>query len=355
MRVGFYFPALNYGGHEEVACRVIELLMSCYEIEIYCSYKNKALIKKINTINNSKKIIVHNLIIKNTFGFSRHGLLNSIEDFINLYKLLIKNKKIDRFISIDGGFGASLLALLAPRLCGVKVISYLPLFQTDLENSLTVKLYSIIFLNKIITISESIKRRLEDTVVPKIIVVNNVISSLNYSSHNQILSGKKKILFLGRIDFHQKQQNKFVNFIIKHSKYFQEFTIDFYGDGVERDILIDQVKNSSLHNVRIKEWDEWKSNFHLYAVTMLYSDYEGEPVVFVDSILNNVPVICPENLVDLNLVPSQFTFLREDITSFKKAVDCAISDKSSYKKIKNDLLKNREETAIKNQWIEALK
>jgi glycosyltransferase involved in cell wall biosynthesis len=355
MRIGFYFPALNYGGHEEVACKVINLLTLTYEIDIYCSKNNDVLIKKIGAIDNFKNINLHRQDIKNNIGFSRYGFIKSVLDFISLLRALKKNKKLDRLIFIDGGFGASLITPLAPRLCGVQVISYLPLFQKKIENSIIVKIYSIIFLNKIITINKLIEKRLEGSVKCKILVVNNPITSSNYYPAVRVLPIQKRILFLGRIDLYHKQQDKFIKFVVNNSDYFKDFIIDIYGDGVERDILIDHVKNSDLQNIRIMGWKMWDRNFSLYAATILYSKYEGEPVVFVDSIMNDTPVICPEELVDVELVPKKFTFRRDDIESFKNAINNAISDKIYYKKIKEDLVKNREEKIIKNQWIEALK
>jgi len=355
MRIGFYFSAFNFGGHEEIACRVIKILSSACDIEIYCPIINSRLIERIEEFKNEKNIYIHVFKSKNSNGFSKKGIAKSIQDFIYLFIKINSAKKIEKFIFIDGGFGASLLVPLAPKLRGIKVISYLPLIQKNLENSFIAKIYANIFIDKFITINDHIKKLIENYVSHKVSVINNPISNIHNNVSLGTISFRKKILFLGRIDFNHKQQNKFLDFIEKNSDKFKDIDIDFFGDGPDFLNLNERIKASSNKNLRLLRWKDWSGQFSAYSVALLYSSYEGEPVVCIDSILNNTPVICLEGLVDVNIVPEKFLFKFDDINSFLMAFNNAIKNEYFiFEEIKNKLLEDRSNDSIRNKWIKCL-
>jgi hypothetical protein len=355
MRIGIYFSAFNFGGHEEIACRVIELLSSVCVIEIYCPIKNSRLLERIENFKNQKNICVHIFKCKNSNGFSKWGIIKSTQDFIYLFRKISSAKKIENFIFIDGGFGASLFVPLAPKLWGIKVISYLPLIQKNLENSFIAKIYANILIDKFITINDRIKNTIENYISYKVSVINNPISIVYNDIFLRTSNCRKKILFLGRIDFNHKQQDKFLKFIEKNSIKFEGISIDFFGDGEDFLTLEGLIKNSFNKNIRLFKWKDWSRDFSSYNVVVLYSSYEGEPVVCIDSILNNTPIICLEGLVDINLVPEKFLFKYNDIDSFLMALDNAINNGYLFfEEIKNKLLENRSDESIRNKWIECL-
>ena len=157
--------------------------------------------------------------------------------------------------------------------------------------------------------------------------INNLIdheSILMLSNEVQIKKDKNKktLLFVGRLDEHQKKVSR----IIKSAKELNsKKNIEFWilGDGEQRPTYEKMIKKYKLKNIKLLGS---KKNPYPYIkvcdAILLTSDYEGFPVVYNEAIILNKPIITTINVSDesINIQDGFGMICNKDVKSICQAI-----------------------------------
>ena len=168
-------------------------------------------------------------------------------------------------------------------------------------------------------------------------IKNKSVVCNNYINGDEILKiSKEKILFkkgknplfinVGRHEEHQKRLTRIITSVKKLIKEGYQFQVLFIGDGPDHEMYKDLVKKNGLEEV-ILFLGRQKNPFPYYKIcdaVLLSSDYEGYPVVFLEAMLMNKPI--------LSTKVSDWEYLNKIYGSF-----CSFSLDSVYKNMKNFL------------------
>lgn len=174
----------------------------------------------------------------------------------------------------------------------------------------------------------------------KAIVCNNYIDGdriLEEANENLEISKEKKkvIVNVGRHEEHQKRLMRIFKACEKLNKEGYHFLLYMIGDGPDHEKYINECKKRGLDNVLF--WGQQKNPYPFYKMSdavILSSDYEGYPVVFLEAMVLNKPIISTK--------VSDWEELDKKYGTF-----CDLDDKSVYENLKNFLDKGFK---IKNKF-----
>lgn len=160
--------------------------------------------------------------------------------------------------------------------------------------------------NKIIFVSNEAKNHFLDlykNLETKLLVYNNLIDykEIEKQASAKILENKpKKPLFIN-ISRHEEQTKKIMRIINASKRLIDEghdFEVWLIGDGDSKDEYEKKIKEFNLDN-NIKLLGYKSNPYPYYKIADAYiltSDYEGFPVVFIESLIFNLPIITTINV-----------------------------------------------------------
>ncbi len=251
-------------------------------------------------LNNSIKFVKTNVKSCLTiFGLGSY----SIFDIVKLY-ILFKRIQPDLVIICQGTIEVGLKGMWASKLCRYKTISYIPLCYSFSEiksfmgcwRDIIASYYYRVF-DAIITISGEQKELLSHRVDKKVYILNNAVDG---KCDNGYLSPLKKdepvvIGIIGRISFVQKGQNKIIGIANKVKSLKINVIFRIIGDGEDADNMRASIRANGLDKmIYVDNWE--KDRRILYKginIVLITSNYEGVPLVMLESILFGKYVIAP--------------------------------------------------------------
>ncbi len=295
-------------------------------------FRKKKLHIEISIPSNNKQL--HNYCMENNIEFQTHDINHSkleiLHTFLDIPKLIKTKKfintliyKYDKIVIIQGDIEIGSNFLKMSNRQGINVISYLPYAHSFksmgsklgyLKDKLSKLVYR--YCENYITISECFKNDIF-LLQPKakIKVLKNFVDSVPISEIRGVgyrLEKKQNsfnILMPGRISFRQKGQDILVKALckIKHDN----VNVFFVGSGPDEKKLKELVKQlpKKINSIFVG----WKSNLWEDAndkdIVVIPSQYEGVPLVMLEALKRNIPVIAARRDGMKDYLSSDYTYI----------------------------------------------
>ena len=290
--------SLDVGGIEKALVNLVNVLQNRgYDITVVLEKKQGIF---LNELNKNIKLIEY------TPSEKKNLIVRKITNFIHRIQFIIKYKnKYD--------FSAAFATYSKPSIFVSKVASknntlwghadYLTLFDNDRQKVKDFfKSIKVEQFKNIIFVSEEGKNSFLDIfpqMKEKTIECNNIVNNkeiLKLSEEEiEIKKDNKCFTFLnvGRHDEKQKKLTRIIEAVQKLKQDDLNFKVLFVGDGKDNTLYRKMVKDKKLENniIFVGPQKNPYPYFKISDCVILTSDYEGYPVVFLESFILNKPII----------------------------------------------------------------
>ena len=290
--------SLDVGGIEKALVNLVNVLQNRgYDITVVLEKKQGIFLNELN-----KNI----QLIEYTPSEKKNLIVRKITNFIHRIQFIIKYKnKYD--------FSAAFATYSKPSIFVSKVASknntlwghadYLTLFDNDRQKVKDFfKSIKVEQFKNIIFVSEEGKNSFLDIfpqMKEKTIECNNIVNNkeiLKLSEEEiEIKKDNKCFTFLnvGRHDEKQKKLTRIIEAVQKLKQDDLNFKVLFVGDGKDNTLYRKMVKDKKLENniIFVGPQKNPYPYFKISDCVILTSDYEGYPVVFLESFILNKPII----------------------------------------------------------------
>lgn len=290
--------SLDVGGIEKALVNLVNVLQNRgYDITVVLEKKQGIF---LNELNKNIKLIEY------TPSEKKNLIVRKITNFIHRIQFIIKYKnKYD--------FSAAFATYSKPSIFVSKVASknntlwghadYLTLFDNDRQKVKDFfKSIKVEQFKNIIFVSEEGKNSFLDIfpqMKEKTIECNNIVNNkeiLKLSEEEiEIKKDNKCFTFLnvGRHDEKQKKLTRIIEAVQKLKQDDLNFKVLFVGDGKDNTLYRKMVKDKRLENniIFVGPQKNPYPYFKISDCVILTSDYEGYPVVFLESFILNKPII----------------------------------------------------------------
>ena len=290
--------SLDVGGIEKALVNLVNVLQNRgYDITVVLEKKQGIF---LNELNKNIKLIEY------TPSEKKNLIVRKITNFIHRIQFIIKYKnKYD--------FSAAFATYSKPSIFVSKVASknntlwghadYLTLFDNDRQKVKDFfKSIKVEQFKNIIFVSEEGKNSFLDIfpqMKEKTIECNNIVNNkeiLKLSEEEiEIKKDNKCFTFLnvGRHDEKQKKLTRIIEAVQKLKQDDLNFKVLFVGDGKDNTLYRKMVKDKKLENniIFVGPQKNPYPYFKISDCVILTSDYEGYPVVFLESFILNKPTI----------------------------------------------------------------
>lgn len=350
-KIAIVFTASILGGHELMAlAHIKKFINKGFSISCYLPSDNDKLIELLSV--EDIKYYVHKVHHKKMEII--HSFFNPLHIIKSIILLNEINKKYDYIIIVQGDIELGSGFLNGGKLLGLNnVISYIPYTHSfkkmgsrlaiikdflaraaykNCENYMTIcSKFQCELIEKNSTANVRVLKNFVES--PKI----DNIRSVGYKFTSE--KSKLKILMAGRVFFRQKGQDILIE-AISNIKFNIELII--IGDGPDLSDLKNRAKYLN-DNIKV-DFLGWKNNLWDYVndvdVIIIPSNYEGVPLIMLEALKRNVPIIAPgrdgmldylgeESLYFVHNNESEVDKLREKIKEFlakKVRSACAIDN-----------------------------
>ncbi len=290
--------SLDVGGIEKALVNLVNVLQNRgYDITVVLEKKQGIF---LNELNKNIKLIEY------TPSEKKNLIVRKITNLIHRIQFIIKYKnKYD--------FSAAFATYSKPSIFVSKVASknntlwghadYLTLFDNDRQKVKNFfKSIKVEQFKNIIFVSEEGKNSFLDIfpqMKEKTIACNNIVNNkeiLKLSEEEiEIKKDNKCFTFLnvGRHDEKQKKLTRIIEAVQKLKQDDLNFKVLFVGDGKDNTLYRKMVKDKKLENniIFVGPQKNPYPYFKISDCVILTSDYEGYPVVFLESFILNKPII----------------------------------------------------------------
>lgn len=290
--------SLDVGGIEKALVNLVNVLQNRgYDITVVLEKKQGIF---LNELNKNIKLIEY------TPSEKKNLIVRKITNFIHRIQFIIKYKnKYD--------FSAAFATYSKPSIFVSKVASknntlwghadYLTLFDNDRQKVKDFfKSIKVEQFKNIIFVSEEGKNSFLDIfpqMKEKTIECNNIVNNKEILKLSEEEIEKKKdnkcftFLNVGRHDEKQKKLTRIIEAVQKLKQDDLNFKVLFVGDGKDNTLYRKMVKDKKLENniIFVGPQKNPYPYFKISDCVILTSDYEGYPVVFLESFILNKPII----------------------------------------------------------------
>ncbi|WP_188150100.1 glycosyltransferase [Teredinibacter waterburyi] len=300
-RIFFYMDANTIGGHEILTAQIANYLSSQPDWDVHCAYYYPGTASLFNGDIQQVQLPFH---------CKDPRILHNGEFDIYYLKKLFLSVKPDLIVVAQGYIESGVRGLIAARLAGIKVGSYIPFGQTNTElgnrfarlrDIISIPLYRM--SQFYLTISD-VQRHFLQRLVPStpVYVINNPVTLQGETpvdppeTLGKRSSNKQHFAVVGRVVFKQKNQN----ILVEVAKLFASrgIHVQFHivGDGPDLASLKQMVNGAGLQSSF--EFHGWLQAGPLAALlkteidaVIMPSHYEGLPLVFLESVFRGKPVL----------------------------------------------------------------
>ncbi len=302
MKILVYDDNPDFGGHQVMACHGVEALATDPSIDIVCMVNpaNRQLAKKLE-------------------GFK------VLEAPCTPQQL--KALEPDLVLCIQGDIAQSTRGVAAAHKAGIECISYLALPHTlhqmgakfgALRDRANQKLLNQ--PTRYIVISKSMEHLLRErgTTVPIAIVPNGIPHPKPKAQSPKPHPSSLTLGLLGRIEFNQKQQDFMVRTFLAFPEAFANCHLLIAGDGPDAGKLREMVEGKE--NITLRPWqDDTETFYSEIDFLMLPSRYEGVPLVMLEALARNIPVLGSNRDGMRDTLPGTWTFDPENGEALARA------------------------------------
>lgn len=326
----FYDDAATFGGHELMTLRLVEFLAArqACEITFIASRLNTELCRRLGEVVPKIKLLL------TPYTSGRGQWLRTYLSIRALLRLvrMIRSRRPDLLIVVQGGIALSSLGILAGRMAGVRTVSYLPMTHDEslfaptplrarLRQWLVQPFYSL--PDCLLTISPRMagyaRRRRRG---PVRIVENGIaLPHLSMESRSAVRSalglkdGDRLLLMIGRIEFWQKRHDLAVQALSIARARGSRTHLLVVGSGPDEQALRAQVVALGLaHAVHWRGWQTDVTSFYAACDALLLpSRFEGVPLVMLEAMSTGRRILAANVDGMADMLPPAWTFPSGDI------------------------------------------
>lgn len=287
-KIGFLISKFNHGGGTERVTTEIAngLSQRGYDINIISCQKGFSPIFDLN---------------KDVKLFSLHGELvnNSIKRKISNLKHLksiIKQQQIDILITVDVELYIYAFPLQLMKLCKVIAWEHFNYFKEYGKLEKLSQYLAARYSNELIVISHADLKNYKANVkhLTKTCCIYNPLPLISEKTSNL---SNKRVLAVGRLE-----KQKGFDLLLEAWKYVEkennQWNLDIFGNGTEKDLLLQQIDYLNLKRVKINDYSESIQKEYLNSsIYVLSSRYEGFGLVLLEAQEFGLPTVsfdCPE-------------------------------------------------------------
>lgn len=345
--------SLDVGGIEKALVNLIKKIENKYEITLVLEKKQGIFLDEI-----SKKVNILEYKVCN----SKYIIYRKIK---NKLKMLLWHKRINKKYDFSISFASyskpgALLALKASSNNALWLHgNYYILYKKNVSemkkflDSVKAKKFT-----KLVFVSNENKNNVcnhYDELKEKSIVCNNFIDGdqINILADEECDLKRENIktfINVGRHDEYQKRLTRIINVCerLKYDKYVFRFL--FIGDGPDHEMYVNLINEKGLNDY-FKILGKKKNPFPYYKISdavVLSSEYEGYPVVFLESLIMNKPILSTKVSDYKDLENKYGLFCDFDEESLYKIMKeyldngFVLKEKFDYKKYNDEILLNIE-------------
>jgi glycosyltransferase involved in cell wall biosynthesis len=373
-RILFYDDTTVFGGHELMAADyILASAESGHDVHVMFNGNCSRFRQRLDEINDTVTI---GIIPTKNSSQTPQGLRTLISP---LRAMCLARKfselKIDLVVILQGNIEWCTLGMIAAKLAGIKVVSYIPMAHSmkklgarwgrirDFVNTLYYRLP-----DKFVTISEMQKKLIVDNgrdpeevdVVYNYLLWNNSPPCSREVARGRLRIPQDTIVIglIGRTNFHQKRQDFLVKAIAKNRHQFVGYHFLIAGDGPDQSQLEDIVRQNELGDiVTLCPWSNDASLIYpALNALVIPSAYEGVPLVMLEAASMGLPVFATNVDGMTEFLPEQWLFGIEDVNLLiSLLLDCTSGNNQSLANhIKDNFLRRFDKKASRNKFIESI-
>jgi glycosyltransferase involved in cell wall biosynthesis len=345
MIIGIYNDSSVFGGHELVTIRMANTLSEKHQVVFF--YFQEEISRKLCQS-------VKALRLTESAPSFLCGVRSYSPSIINELSAKFAEQKINILIVAQGAIEHGLRGLWAGKQQGIPVISYIPLcFPMKRTGGRfgairdVINLYFYRSFDGFITISDEQKGYLKKYAPSKEVhIVNNPFSFFSQKPQRRSRFGMN-IGVIGRVEFRHKGQDKLPGLAKRLIKKDLNFKFFICGDGPDLGRLKTMVDKSRMSKYfEFLGWVENNEDFYdRIDLVLCMSNYEGVPLVLLESIDKGVPFFGPNMGIFKEYLPEPFLF-HDDEDLVEKLVSQQPDD--TYEKLVGLLEGMRQKTYLKH-------
>lgn len=313
MKVGIYCDSGINGGHEEMLKRFLLALVQSADIEalhVFVPRDNAALFRFAGELASE-----HRKVQTIALPFTAESIRGNLFALLRMARFtasILRKLQLHRLLIAQGTIVSGLAGLFAARLSGTRSISYLPLVDdrpksarlSDKAKWLAKRgVYRM--PNEFITLNEHLRAKLR-MFAPhaRTMILENCVdhrfgrTMLTRAEARASLGlpddGTTIITHIGRIDFEQKRHDFLLESIERHPGAFRRSIVLIIGEGPDAARLAAMVEASPVLSECVRILGK-KSDVLPYIAAsdtlVLPSAFEGVPLVMIESILAERPIV----------------------------------------------------------------
>lgn len=330
MKLLFYNDSPVFGGHEVMALLGIQGLLKTSTDPLICfsAEANTNYLEKLSELKAS-----HEQLHIETVPWHAHkleALRNRLKPSrARALAARIRPHNPDLIVAVQGNIEHSSLSLHAAKAIGTPCCSYIPVPHRHVE--MGAKLGALRDLScahlfhlpdSFITCTDelalTLKRRSGGA--PTHVVYNGIeMERFSPGPQRQALErfqlpADKLILgMVGRLEFKQKQQHLLVEAVAADTHLRRVAHLIFCGDGPDRNAL-EQLLSDRQVSGTIIPWSDTAPLYHALHALVIPSRYEGLPLVMIEALASNIPVIGSDRDGMRDLLPAAMRFDPENLS-----------------------------------------
>ncbi|CAE6696722.1 hypothetical protein R69888_00504 [Paraburkholderia haematera] len=348
MRLGIYCDSSVNGGHEEMLKRLVLALVKCRDIvslHILVPAENKLMSAFADDIARRHRQVA---VISLTFtSESIHRNPLALLSATWRTAAILRTLHLSKLVIAQGTIVSAIAGLFAARLTRTTAVSYIPLVDDDTKVGAptTERIKSLVkralyrLPQQYITLNEHLLGKLLK-VAPRtpVAILENYVddrfsqTALTRDAARSVLSlpqsGKFICAHIGRIHFQHKRQDFLLAAIERHPEVFANTLVLIVGDGPDADKLRQAVQDSEIFSRCVRIIGA-RSDVLPYIVAsdviVLPSAYEGVPLVMIEAILANRPIVASQVSALGSYLPDELLFPAHDQDAFVEKIFSAPS------------------------------
>ncbi|MGL5427018.1 MAG: glycosyltransferase [Cetobacterium sp.] len=208
--------------------------------------------------------------------------------------------------------------------------------------------------NKIVTLSPF---DTEDF-IQKFNLDKNKVSDIRHSSKLEIIDEpkektKKLITICRLVNVHKR-----IDLMLEGMKELPDFNLEIWGDGVDKEMLEEKMKNLNITNVQFMgKTSNVKEKLDNASIFLMTSDYEGYPIATIEAIRRGLPLVVRNTFVSAqDLISENGVLLKKEWNKeeFKNAINEIYENYEFYTKDSIKLAKKYDFSIFKKSWIDEI-
>ncbi|GAB5095388.1 glycosyltransferase [Caballeronia sp. LP006] len=342
MKLGIYCDSGINGGHEEMLKRLMLALVASTGIEtlnILVPTANEPLFRYVSELSlKHKKVKVIGLTYT---AESLRGNMIELVRMVRSTAAILRSLELEKLLIAQGTIASGLAGLFAARQARVTAVSYLPLVDEAPENAgaaekikWLIKRVLYRMPDEFVTLNEHLRGKLR-ALAPRArtTILENYVddrfsrSTLTRSQARASLGlpddGTTIIAHIGRLNFQQKRQDFLMQAIESHKEAFARTLVLIVGEGPDAERLEAIVEKSPALAACVRIVGPQKDVLPYIVASdtlVLPSAYEGVPLVMIEAVLAERPVVVSRVSGLESYLPDALLFPVDDSASFVKRV-----------------------------------